>query len=182
MSLMAFIDRRAFVFSKDMEPALLYGARLTKYAMDVRELREKFNGLCKVPLTAAGKFHELDVKGRLICSDSMIIQLGLVAAPATIAARILPFPIECASLNTDCHLETTCPDLISEELQLINAMLTDLGSTPWPAPPSPSPLPGRPGSTRSSPPTRTPSTRLLCCPPRPRCRGRGSSRGTVFGV
>lgn len=135
-SLMAFTDRRAYVFAKDMEPILLYGARLTKYATKVRDLCEKFNGLGQVPLTTAGKFYELDVKGRLVGADGNIIQLGIEAVPPTASTtpRILPFPIECASLKPDYNLETICADLIASEGQLISAMLADLDIDPQACP------------------------------------------------
>ena len=131
-SLMAFNDRRSYVFAKDMEPILLYGARLTQYTTAVRDLCEKFTGLGQIPLTTAGKFYELDVKGRLIGSDGAVVKQGLEGMPSTLSSppRILPFPIECASLQPIPDLKAVCADLVSSEGQLISAMLADLGIDP----------------------------------------------------
>jgi hypothetical protein len=128
-SLMAFNDRRSYVFAKDMEPILLYGARLTQYTAAVRDLCERFTGLGQVPLTPAGKFYELDVKGRLIGPDGAVVRNGLEGAPKN-PPRILPFPIECASLQPIPDLKAVCADLVATEGRLISDMLAGLGIDP----------------------------------------------------
>lgn len=131
LAVMGFIDTRSCVYLKDLEPALLYGARLTAYATSVRELCDKFNALKPTPPNL-GRFHELDIKGRILKSDGKAVPLGLQNVPAGRETWLLPFPVECSTIVPDPDAEALCSKVVADEQRLITAMLSDLGIDPNP--------------------------------------------------
>ena len=74
VTITAFLDKRASVYTKSMEPLLLYGAKLTQYTTALQRLCHSFTGMgikAGLQFTKAGRFHELDRDGKLIGSDGL---------------------------------------------------------------------------------------------------------------
>ncbi len=128
-TLMGFIDKRIFVYSKDIVPLLIYGARLTQFTTNLQSLCYNFTHLgnkAGVPFTKAGRFHKLDKDGRLLGSDGGVIQLGLNANIAGFEKWILPFPLEYADLVSEPDLEDLSNTHAQEEMKSVASMLEDL--------------------------------------------------------
>ena len=127
LSISQYIDKRAAVYCKDLESILHYGARLTQFTSDLQILCQSFKGLGQVPFTTAGRFHELNVGGRLLGPDGRVIQSGLDRAPVVGRENwILPFPVECLGIVPDPDAKRLCERLAEEDRVLICRMVDDL--------------------------------------------------------
>lgn len=127
VTVMACIDRRTSAYIKDLEPALLYGSRLTTYTIFIRELCNKFNFLKPTPANLAGKFHEIDSSGRILKADGIPASLGMLKPPTGRENWLLPMPTEFWAVVPDSGAEAICQSMINDEQRLINDMLSDLG-------------------------------------------------------
>lgn len=132
ISIQTFLDKRAYVYVKDMEPILRYGGLLTQYTRDLQSLCQKFTGLgtmAKIHFPKTGHFHELDSHGRIVGSDGRILPLGIFSISQSLAGReewLLPFPEECCKIVPDPNLKQITDDHAEEERRLVVQMLMDL--------------------------------------------------------
>ena len=124
-----FCDKRASVYTKTMGPVLVYGAKLTQYTADLQALCYNFTGLgikAKVPYTQAGRFHELDVNGKLLGIDGRVLEVGLDGVIPAREKWLLPFPIECMHIVLEPGLAEICRAHAEEEKALVDSMLAGL--------------------------------------------------------
>ena len=121
-----FLDKRAMIYTKDVEPLVLYGIRLTEYTTQLQTLCRCFTGLgnkARVSLPRTG-FHELDRDGRVLGPDGRAAPLGLHTVIPGRERWLIPFPI------VDIPGVTGAEELFiahaKEEMDLVSAMLRDL--------------------------------------------------------
>lgn len=134
-TIMAFLDKRASIHTKVMEPILLYGAQLAQHTAALQTLCFNFTGLGSkgnVPFTQAGRFHELDRDGKLLGTDGRVNSLGLDALIPGREKWLLPFPVECIAIVIDPELDEICKAHLEEEKLLVSSMLSDLNLQPIP--------------------------------------------------
>lgn len=131
-TLMGFIDKRVYVYTRDIAPILLYGARLTQYTTDLQRLCHDFTCLgtkAGVPFTKAGRFYKLDRDGRLLGSDGRVVSNGLNTTTTGIAGSeklLLPFPLEYINIVPEPGLQDLSRIHAEEEMKLVTSMLDDL--------------------------------------------------------
>ena len=128
-TVMAFVNRRNDTYIKDLEPALLYGSRLTAFTTEIHNLCNKFNALKPTPPDLAGKFHDVDSNGRILKADGLPASMGMLKPPAGRENWLLPIPAEFLDTVPDPQTEAICQSMVSDEQRLIDAMLSDLGIT-----------------------------------------------------
>jgi hypothetical protein len=134
-TIVAFLDKRASIYTKAMDPILLYGAKLAQYTATLQILCFNFTGLGNkgnVPSTQAGRFHELDKHGKLLGTDGRVNSLGLNAVIPGREKWLLPFPSECIAIVVDPELKELCKSHLEEEKKLVSSMLEDLNLQPKP--------------------------------------------------
>ena len=130
-----FLDKRAQIYVKDIEPLLLYGARLTHYTADLQTLFQNFIDLgnsAKITITNAGRFHKLEKDGRVLGFDGRVVPLGLKATIPGQEEWLLPFPTEFNDIVPDSGLQELCKAHVEEERKLVSNMLEDLKLQPFP--------------------------------------------------
>ncbi len=128
-TLMGFIDKRVYVYTRDIAPILLYGARLTQYTTNLQKLCHEFTCLgtkAGVPFTKAGRFYKMDRDGRLLGSDGRIISNGLNTTTAGSEKWLLPFPLEYINIVPEPGLQDLSRIHAEEEMKLVTSMLDDL--------------------------------------------------------
>lgn len=133
MALMTFLDKRVHVYVKDMEPALVYGTRLTEHTRQLRILCHRFSCLgnkAGLDFPSVGQFHDLDRSGRLRAADGRVIPLGVLNPPQGRENWLLPFPESCANITPDPNRETMAKEHALEERGLVDRMLADLDLLP----------------------------------------------------
>ena len=131
----AFLDKRAHIYIKDIEPLLLYGARLTHYTADLQTLFQNFidlGNIAKISITNAGRFHKLEKDGRVLGFDGRVVPLGLKATIPGQEEWLLPFPAECNDIVPETGLQELCKAHAEEERKLVSNMLEDLKLQPFP--------------------------------------------------
>jgi hypothetical protein len=126
-----FLDKRAMIHTKDMEPLVLYGIRLTEYTTQLQTLCRCFTGLGskgRVSLPMTG-FHELDRDGRVLGPDGRAAPLGLHTVIPGREGWLIPFPIVDIRMTGATGM-TGAEELFlahaKEEMDLVSAMLKDL--------------------------------------------------------
>jgi hypothetical protein len=130
-----FLDKRAHIYTKDIEPLLLYGARLTHYTTELQILLQKFVDLgkiAKIAITNAGHFHKLEKDGRVLGFDGRVVPLGLKATIPGQEEWLLPFPTQYKDIVSDTGVKELCRAHAEEERKLVSNMLESLKLQPLP--------------------------------------------------
>ncbi len=127
-----FLDERAGVFVKSIEPLLRYGARLTQYTSDLRNICQNFIELSKIkgvqgtPMPDVGRFHSLDQEGMIIGFDGRAVPLGLHAVIPGREKWLLPFSMDYISIVPDENVAEICLAHSKKEMMLVTEMLDHL--------------------------------------------------------
>jgi len=138
LTVMNFLDERADVYIKSIEPLLLYGSRLTQYTSELQDLCQSFielgkkDGVQVVPFPNVGRFHKLDKDGMVIGFDGRCISMGLHATIPGRETWLLPFPVKCGDIAPDINVEEICSTHAAKELMLVTKMIEDLDIQPNP--------------------------------------------------
>ena len=132
VTIMAFIDKRASIYTTAMEPFLLYGANLTKYTTSLQGLCNSFIGMgikAGLQFTKSGRFHELDRDGKLLGSDGRVVSLGLDAIAPGREKWLLPFPVDSLDGGREIDKTEKTEEIrahMEEEQSLVTMMLSSL--------------------------------------------------------
>lgn len=138
LTVMNFLDERADVYIKSIEPILLYGSRLTQYTSDLHNLCQNFidlgktNGVQIVQFPNVGRFHNLDKEGMILGFDGRSFPMGVHAAIPGREKWILPFTAACDDIVSDMNVQDICKAHAMKELRLVTKMLEDLDIPPNP--------------------------------------------------
>jgi hypothetical protein len=131
------VRERIGLYIMDLEPLLLYGGRLTRYAQNLHELCKTHLGIvAKIPgtkfkLTFPGNCKILNINqdGKLIGPDGQPTSTGHFSLPeASLAdggSRLpLPFPYSCCDIHPNDQLKPLADARIAKEERLLKDMLT----------------------------------------------------------